>query len=154
MGHQFSIRRWFQFSLRTFLLAVAAVGCWLGWNLHVVKQREAARAAFVAEGWELSESDDLHVPWIRRLLGDKAFYSIHVGFPPSRSLVEARAWLPEAEVWEGDSCLVHVDAEHESYYLEFNPERRALYTAAGLRPVAHPAEPASSAFGDPGVLSR
>jgi hypothetical protein len=32
-------RRWFRFSLRTFLLVFTAVAVWLGWNVYVVRQR-------------------------------------------------------------------------------------------------------------------
>ena len=33
-------RRWFRFSLRTMFVVVTVVACWLGWNLHQVRQRE------------------------------------------------------------------------------------------------------------------
>jgi hypothetical protein len=33
-------RRWFRFSLRTFLVAFTAVAVWLGWNVHLVQRRK------------------------------------------------------------------------------------------------------------------
>ena len=32
-------RRWFRFSLRTMLIVVTALACWLGWELHIVHER-------------------------------------------------------------------------------------------------------------------
>jgi hypothetical protein len=35
-------RRWFRFSLRTFLLAVTVLGSWLGYQLNWIRERHAA----------------------------------------------------------------------------------------------------------------
>ena len=33
-------RRWFRFSLRTLFVVMTVFGCWLGWNLRQVRQRQ------------------------------------------------------------------------------------------------------------------
>jgi hypothetical protein len=33
-------RRWRTFSIRTLLLLMIPIGCWLGWNLHQVRERQ------------------------------------------------------------------------------------------------------------------
>lgn len=40
MCHQPPKRRWFRFSLRTLFVVVALFGCWLGWNLYRVNERD------------------------------------------------------------------------------------------------------------------
>ena len=37
-------RRWFRFGLRTLFVALTIPGVWLGWELHVVRERKAMRA--------------------------------------------------------------------------------------------------------------
>ena len=44
MGPSPTRRRWLQFSLRGLLIVVTLVAVWLGWNVHVVRQRKAALA--------------------------------------------------------------------------------------------------------------
>ena len=36
-------RRWFQFNLRTLFLLTTLFGMWLGWELHVVRERAEMR---------------------------------------------------------------------------------------------------------------
>jgi hypothetical protein len=36
-------RRWFAYSLRTLFVVVTVFGCWLGWNINIVRQRREAR---------------------------------------------------------------------------------------------------------------
>ena len=46
-------RRWFQFGLRTLLIFVVAAGCgmgWLGWQLKIVRERNAVLAEVVNRG--------------------------------------------------------------------------------------------------------
>ena len=33
-------RRWLRFSLRTLFVVVTVIACWLGWNLHQVRERD------------------------------------------------------------------------------------------------------------------
>jgi hypothetical protein len=87
-------RRWFRFSLRTLFVVVTVIACWLGWNVHVVRQRQAVWREIVAEdearnkvlqriprwggftGWrtETVQKGSLtpaQIPIVRRLLGDQ-----------------------------------------------------------------------------------
>jgi hypothetical protein len=80
-------RRWFQWSLRTLFVVVTVFGCWLGWNINILRQRaqmreridanrsEANPVRFVStdefnkwnpgEQWEVSQ----RLPLTLRLLG-------------------------------------------------------------------------------------
>ena len=74
-------RRWLRFSLRGMFVLVTVLGVWLGWNASIVRQRQAARAEFLNEGWELNRDgspDPIRLPWIRRLLGDEPVGAIYV----------------------------------------------------------------------------
>ena len=89
--------RWFRFSLRTMFVVVTMFACWLGWNLHVVQNRQAARrlivenggVIFAIRGMKISPIDadggpgaapfaydiglgeqSTSIPLVRRLLGD------------------------------------------------------------------------------------
>jgi hypothetical protein len=42
-------RRWFRFSLGTMFVVVTLFGCWLGWNLHLVREREKLLNMFAAD---------------------------------------------------------------------------------------------------------
>jgi hypothetical protein len=42
--------RWFRFTLRTLMIAVALVAVWCGWNLHQVREREAALLYIQTQG--------------------------------------------------------------------------------------------------------
>ena len=51
-------KRWFSFSLRTLFVAMTIFGCWLGWNLRLISERdnflatESGRIACVEnDGW-------------------------------------------------------------------------------------------------------
>ena len=98
--------RWFRFSLRTMFLVITAIACWLGWNLHVVQTRLAARrlivenggVVFVIRGMKISPIDAdggpgvapfaydiglgeqwmISIPLVRRLLGDDFVALIHM----------------------------------------------------------------------------
>ena len=95
-------KRRFAFSLRTLLVVVTVLCCWLGWNIRVVHERRAVRAAFVSEDWEVGFGDsEASVSWIRRLLGDEpvgSIYRLH-GLPPTNDLFHARACFPEATLY-------------------------------------------------------
>ncbi len=51
----FPIRPWHRFSLRTLLVAVALVACWLGWNVEVVRRRAATRTVLESLGAEIDD---------------------------------------------------------------------------------------------------
>src|SRR5262245_26150816 len=82
-------RRWFRFSLRTMLVCVTLLCCWLAWETGVVHERKALRAElrsfqFVpAAGWEKRFSPGYPAPkatakvsLMRRCLGDEAIQEI------------------------------------------------------------------------------
>jgi len=86
-------RRWFNFSLRTLFIVVTALCCWLGWEMSVVRSRQAAlsrikgnmafsvtTAQSYRERWPagMSVPTLATIPLIRRLLGDEAVQEIVV----------------------------------------------------------------------------
>lgn len=85
-----SPRRWFRFSLRTLLVLVTLVACWLGWESSVVRHRQAIRKEFDAKpGIDFTTADSslwsyppgtakprASVPLVRRLLGDEPIQEI------------------------------------------------------------------------------
>jgi hypothetical protein len=112
-------RRWFRFSLRTLFVVVTAFGIWLGWQLHVVRERAAIRAwaekreiGFSSEEWPGMFVPGRKpawvgvIPWYRRLLGDQGYVLIEMPYGYSaadkaaiqsdQALIEAT--FPEAVV--------------------------------------------------------
>jgi hypothetical protein len=133
-------RRWFTFSLRTLFVLVTVLACWLGWNVHIVRQRQAHLAEIAAEreardkiwfeklaGYGGSVSEDhktvqrgpatpAKLPLIRRLLGDVA----RSRFERNRE-VDARLtmqFFPEATItyYVGTSGPEWVRAEVDRMY--------------------------------------
>ena len=120
-------RRWFRFSLRTFLIAVAIIGGWLGWNLYEVRQRDVFMQNLTASGASVEFSPPARPlavlgtpPWSEnrlpiawRLFGAKPVYSIQItdlsGFTCADGRVIA-ARFPEADVTFLDSRSERVEA--------------------------------------------
>jgi len=90
-------RRWFQFRLRTMLVAVVLLGTWLGWQATVARGRLAVRHRLEAAGWLFyskqrilsdpnlrfrADGDSEAVSWFGRLLGDE---TVRVVVSPSES---------------------------------------------------------------------
>jgi hypothetical protein len=86
-------RRWFNFSLRTLFILVTVLCCWLGWEMSVVRSRQAAlsrikgnmafsvtTAQSYRERWPagMSVPTLATIPLVRRLLGDEAIQEIVV----------------------------------------------------------------------------
>lgn len=78
-------RRWFQYSLRTFLVLMTALAVWLGVVVNRAReQREAVEAIEALGGavtydWEL-EPNRKEPPgpgWLRTLIGDDFFQEVH-----------------------------------------------------------------------------
>ncbi len=90
-------RRWFRFSLRALFLVVTAFGCWLGYQLNWIRQREE----FLASG-RGSESiyvishQPIRAPRVLSLLGERGRVLIEVS--DSRDVAEARRLFPEANI--------------------------------------------------------
>jgi hypothetical protein len=82
-------RRWFRFSLRTMFVAFTLVAVWLGWNVHIVRQRKAKLAELEASPFRVvvttrANYEALYntnepmpqVSYLRRLMGDQPVYWI------------------------------------------------------------------------------
>lgn len=100
-------RRWFRFSLRTFLVIVALVGAWLGVQVKWSHDRRTARAAM--RSWTPADMRasgvpmDAEVPWVLALLGEQPVSVIVVPKDGPFSARELRALFPEAQVtYEGN----------------------------------------------------
>jgi hypothetical protein len=108
-------RRWFRFafSLRTLLVVVTLFGCWLGWELHVVRKRQSLidslpcdRAMNIAEplrpGFGHSEAQAkamAQVPLVRRLMGDFGLAELNLFCEIDADyFLQLEAWFPEAEI--------------------------------------------------------
>jgi hypothetical protein len=109
-------RRWFQFSLRSLLLAVTAFGVWLGWESHVVRERKAAleeikrtggaadSVAYLCEIFERFQQPrpneaSATIPFFRAWFGDEPIAIIRVAIdaPPGEEKRIA-ILFPEAKV--------------------------------------------------------
>ena len=93
-------RRWPRFSLRTMFVVVTVFGCWLGWNIHCIRERDVfyARGARFVPAKSTSWSYRLRIAgWIVGTMPLEA-----VLLPSSRFSIEdhARATklFPEARV--------------------------------------------------------
>jgi len=106
-------RRWFQYSLRSFLILVTALAVWLGIIVNRAReQREAVKAiealgGTIAYNWQVGvplDPDDvfsLDVPltppgpaWLRRLVGDEFFQdAVEVDFWKETDALKSTAHL-------------------------------------------------------------
>ena len=111
-------RRW-SFSLRTLFVVVTVLGCWLGWQVKIVRDRQALRRElelaasdsfepYVAIGTRVDGSVSTTwgrkwsvnpVPWYRRVLGDEPVGDLGVpnGWTTS-DVNRLRAAFPEAAI--------------------------------------------------------
>lgn len=105
-------RRRFQFRLRTLMIVVAllAVPCaYVDWEAKIVRERRAELSRAVDRRIVgVSVEDQQHLPWLRRILGDKRIYSIKlIAGTDDAELNRVRELFPEArvETWTpaGDS---------------------------------------------------
>jgi hypothetical protein len=111
-------RRWYQFSLRTLMIAVTllAVPCaYVGWQAKVVSERKNAIRRF-ANGVQsademppdqLRPDRDYSISFVRRWMGDEPFYEIL--YSPNESvdkIPHLRDLFPEAIVKEAFSRSV------------------------------------------------
>ena len=100
-------RRWpFRFSLRTMLVVVSLLGCWLGWERHIVSRRAGERRAIEKAGGTFYTGEFVPGPfprrpkpvsWIRRLLGDESVGLIDLRNVP-RDPTVVSSWFPEADL--------------------------------------------------------
>jgi hypothetical protein len=109
----------FRFSLRSLLVVVTLVACWLGWESSVVRHRKAVRQeAEMNPAFRLTTSDEWLRIWsptgkpppvarvrlVRQWLGDQAIqtiaYNKQYGNFTDEELTRLRRTFPEAEVME------------------------------------------------------
>ena len=114
--HKTATRPWFRFSLRTMLIVVTALCCWLAWESSVVQRRKAVMREFQATAAvHFTTADDMakwwpanappmkiaKVPWVRRVLGDVAVQEIWYHQPPPEAdLTRLKSTFPEARMHE------------------------------------------------------
>ena len=64
-----------QYSLRMLLAVITIVAALLGWQTHVVRERQALRKSISERGGAILSDRSIHredqLPWYRRLLGDQ-----------------------------------------------------------------------------------
>ena len=101
-------RRWLSFSLRGMFVAVTLLGCWLGWQVRIVRERQAVRQWLVSRGDELRINpldnpfywrrpwmcNREHLNFIRASIRDDPVDQVRLNSPISKSEMErvARAF--------------------------------------------------------------
>jgi hypothetical protein len=93
-------RRWFQFSLRSLIIAVTLLALLSG---YVVRQRAfvTERQQFLDDSARYVAYDDNgpEVPWVRRLLGDRAILEIDLDLASDKGeRQQIAALFPEAQI--------------------------------------------------------
>jgi len=110
-------RRWFSFSLRTMFVIVTLFGCWLGYELNWIRQRDALVAKNQAldlkveheEGaWALLTFKTLRAPGLLWMFGEEPLSDLEIIFigdgqrpltaEEQRELERAKNLFPEATV--------------------------------------------------------
>jgi hypothetical protein len=99
-------RRWFQFSLRTLLVAVTVSAVplgYVGWQAKIVRERKALVDWIARNGGKVyplrSDNADDQPPFVRRLLGDRPIGAIMFEKPITiEGLHSIQARIPEAEI--------------------------------------------------------
>jgi hypothetical protein len=137
-------RSWFRFSLRTLLILMTLVCCWLAWESAIVRQRKALLAQMQASGaftisktpatWTVSSLTNpkeyprpATIPWVRRCLGDEAIqYVSYFNVPPEIDLQRVKRTFPETQFIE-----VHPEPCHPGCF----PRGTVIDTPAGKRAV-------------------
>jgi hypothetical protein len=143
--------RWFSFSLRTLLIVMTSLGCvlgWVGWNLKMVRQREATRSWLENQGGLVCEYKSTHpyavVPqtyrsydascepsWLRKMLGDQTVRVVDL--PPA--LTEAQRKMIEEVFSEAEMRQYDETGWNETigFWLKFKPSTRR--STVGKAPV-------------------
>ena len=107
--------RWFRFSLRTLFIVVTLLCCWLGWEISVVRHRQAVRKDYQTRfGLSFTTAGDYasrfppgtpvpklaKVSYVRRLLGDQPIQEItiaHFQSPADAEMKGLASVFPEAQ---------------------------------------------------------
>ena len=130
-------RSWFRFSLRTLLILMTLLCCWLAWESSIVRQRKALLSQMQASGafhitparhWgDPPPTPRATIPWIRRWLGDEAIQSVTYSYaPPEIDMQRVERAFPEAQFLE-----VHPEPCHPGCF----PRGTLIDTPAGKRAV-------------------
>jgi hypothetical protein len=102
--------RWLRFSLRTLLVAITVVCVWLGWEVSIVRERQAflrlvaergGSYSFVADYSPFEAADRMpkELSYLRRMLRDELVGSIVLPVNTSaEEIAEIRRVFPEAVV--------------------------------------------------------
>ncbi len=113
-------RSWFRFSLRTLLVLMTVLCCWLAWESSIVRQRKALLAEMRASGaFNITPARNWNPPplppaasppalprrasisWVRRCLGDEAIqYVWYFNVPPNVDMARVQRAFPETEFRE------------------------------------------------------
>jgi hypothetical protein len=119
-------RRWFSFSLRTLLIVITMLGCvlgLLGWNLKVVRQREATRVWLENQGGLVCEYKSTHsyavVPETYR------------SFDSTRELSQLRKMLGDQTVRVVDLPPALTDTQRKMIEEMFSEAEMRQYDEAG-----------------------
>ena len=101
----------FQFSLRTLLIGVTLLAVplgYVGWQAKIVRHRSWVLSHFGNRKWPAVVPDELwesheSLPWIRRVLGDRAYSRLEVDRTvPENDFVAIKDAYPEASVVRQD----------------------------------------------------
>ncbi len=95
-------RRRLRFSIKSMLVVVALVGCWLAYYLNWINQRHKflmTELHFAANDYWTVERENKPLPWQLRLFGERGISKLFVLRGMTRAEVGVvRALFPEADV--------------------------------------------------------
>jgi hypothetical protein len=107
-------RRWFRFSLRTLFVVLTVFGCWLGYQLNWIRQRNAIVADFPR--WLAYEGTTANppppAPGMLWMFGAKGYHTVVRVVPNGNDAAVAteiemvQRLFPEASV---DAAAIHLD---------------------------------------------
>ncbi|MGE0610517.1 MAG: Hint domain-containing protein [Pirellulales bacterium] len=86
-------RRWRSFSLRTLLIVVTLLCCWLGWESSVVRERRAVRAHYQAKS-------------VIQFVTAAEYLQRYT--PATKAVIESAVSVPLARRWMGDEAIQEV----------------------------------------------
>ena len=117
-----SPRRWFRFSLRTLLVLVTLVACWLGWEASVVRGRK-----------QLMKEMELR-PGVRFLTSDLYLFYMGQGTPP-----KAVARVSQLRRWLGDKAIQEI--EYQRGFHNLSPQEVATLARTFPEAIVHETDP-------------
>ena len=115
-------RRWFRFSLRTLLVLITLIACWLGWESHVVRSRKQLR-----QDMELR-------PGVRFLTADLYRFYNGPGAPPQPAVR-----VSQLRQWLGDQAIQEI--EYQRGYHNLSPQEVATLSRTFPEAKVHETDP-------------